>query len=170
MSTWMFTQGRARDDRPFYVVDLPGHGGSGKELGAARAKSLPDTVIDYLNATASARPISSAISLGGAIATTIALKDPDRVAALTLVLLPGFGRRSAGEFIKASSPRAGREAQAVSSRLLVANRNLVTSDMVEEVLKVQAPRRRRGGAPRDCRREFCRRCSAGLAPVTGSAR
>jgi pyruvate dehydrogenase E2 component (dihydrolipoamide acetyltransferase) len=135
MSTWMFNQDALAEDRPVYVVDLPGHGGSGKELGGGSVESLADTVIDYLNAMGIGAAHLVGHSLGGAVATTIALKEPDRVAALTLIAPAGLGPEIAGEFIEGFIAESRARKLKPFIEMLVANPKLVTSDMVEEVLK-----------------------------------
>jgi pyruvate dehydrogenase E2 component (dihydrolipoamide acetyltransferase) len=135
LSTWMFNHGALAADRPVYAIDLPGHGGSSKEVGDASAAGLARTVRAYMDAAGIARAHLVGHSLGGAIAVEIALAEPERVTALTLVAPAGFGAEIAGDFI------AGFIAETRSRKLrpvlemLVANPDMVSADMVEDVLK-----------------------------------
>jgi len=135
MSTWMFNQDALAEDRTVFVVDLPGHGGSAKDFGGGSVESLADTVIDYMDAAGIGAAHVVGHSLGGAIATTIALREPDRVAALTLVAPAGLGSEIAGEFIEGFIAESRARKLKPFIEMLVANPELVTSDMVEEVLK-----------------------------------
>jgi pyruvate dehydrogenase E2 component (dihydrolipoamide acetyltransferase) len=135
LSTWMFNQEALAADRPVYAIDLPGHGGSSKQVDDASAAGLARTVRAYMDAAGIARAHLVGHSLGGAIAVEIALAAPDRVTALTLVSPAGFGPEIAGDFI------AGFIAETRSRKLrpvlemLVANPDMVSADMVEDVLK-----------------------------------
>jgi pyruvate dehydrogenase E2 component (dihydrolipoamide acetyltransferase) len=143
LSTWMFNQQALAADRPVYAIDLPGHGGSSKQVEDGSAAGLARTVRAYMDAAGIARAHLVGHSLGGAIAVEIALAAPERVAALTLVAPAGFGDEIAGDFI------AGFIAETRSRKLrpvlemLVANPDLVSADMVEDVLKFK----RLDGAP-----------------------
>jgi pyruvate dehydrogenase E2 component (dihydrolipoamide acetyltransferase) len=135
MGTWMFNQDALAEDRPVYVVDLPGHGGSGKELGGGSVDTLAEAIVDYMDAAGIGAAHLVGHSLGGAIAMTVALKEPDRVAALTLVAPAGLGTEIAGEFIEGFIAESRARKLKPFIEMLVANPDLVTSDMVEEVLK-----------------------------------
>ena len=135
LSTWMFNQQALAADRPVYAIDLPGHGGSSKQVDDGSAAGLARTVRAYMDAAGIDRAHLVGHSLGGTIAVEIALEAPERVAALTLVAPAGFGKEIAGDFI------AGFIAETRSRKLrpilemLVANPDLVSADMVEDVLK-----------------------------------
>ena len=70
----MFNQAALAEDRPVYALDLPGHGGSAKEIDDGSVAALADAVIDYLDAAGIGAAHLVGHSLGGAIATTIALE------------------------------------------------------------------------------------------------
>ena len=135
LATWMFNQEALAADRPVYALDLPGHGGSSKEVDDGSAAALARTVLAYLDAAGIERAHLVGHSLGGAIAVEIAAAAPERVTALTLVAPAGFGTEIAGDFI------AGFIAESRSRKLrpvlemLVANPEMVSADMVEDVLK-----------------------------------
>jgi pyruvate dehydrogenase E2 component (dihydrolipoamide acetyltransferase) len=135
MTTWMFNQAALAEDRPVYAIDLPGHGGSGKDVGQGTVEALAAAVLDYMDAAGIGAAHLVGHSLGGAIAVAIALAAPGRVTALTLIAPAGFGAEVLQEFIDGfiaeSRPRKLRPV----IEMLVANPQLVTADMVEEVLK-----------------------------------
>jgi pyruvate dehydrogenase E2 component (dihydrolipoamide acetyltransferase) len=143
LGTWMFNQQALAEDRPVYAVDLPGHGGSAKQVEDGSVAGLAKTVLAYMDAAGIDKAHLVGHSLGGAIAVEIAATAPERVTALTLVAPAGFGSDISGDFI------AGFIAETRSRKLrpvlemLVANPDMVSADMVEDVLKFK----RLDGAP-----------------------
>ncbi len=71
------------------ALDLPGHGRS-RPPGRASVRAYADVVCGFLDALAVERAIIVGHSLGGAIAQTLALENPDRILGLGLV---GTGAR-----------------------------------------------------------------------------
>lgn len=135
LSTWMFNQEALAADRPVYALDLPGHGGSSKEVDDGSAAGLARTVRAYLDAAGIDRAHLVGHSLGGAIAVEIALAEPDRVTALTLVAPAGFGTEIAGDFISGFILETRSRKLRPVLEMLVANPDMVSADMVEDVLK-----------------------------------
>ena len=143
LGTWMFNQQALAEDRPVYALDLPGHGGSSKQVEDGSVAALAGTVRAYMDAAGIDRAHLVGHSLGGAIALAIALDAPDRVTALTLVAPVGLGEEIAGDFIAGFiSETRSRKLRPVIE-MLVANPDMVSADMVEDVLKFK----RLDGAP-----------------------
>jgi len=69
--------------------DLPGHGGIGGK-GSARVSEYAEWLLCFLDAAGLARVVLGGHSMGGAIAQTVALEQPDRLLGLVLV---GTGAR-----------------------------------------------------------------------------
>ena len=132
---WMFNQAELASDRPVYAIDLPGHGGSSKALEDGSTRELSKAVTDFMDAKGIARAHLVGHSLGGAVATVIASKSPERVSALTLIAPGGLGPEIAQNFIDGfiAETRA-RKLKAVLE-MLTADPKLITNDMVEDVLK-----------------------------------
>ena len=74
-----------------YAIDLPGHGGSAKDVGAGDVVSLAHAVIAFLDAKDADKAHLVGHSLGGAIALHLALDHGERVASATLVCPAGLG-------------------------------------------------------------------------------
>jgi pimeloyl-ACP methyl ester carboxylesterase len=72
-----------------YALDLPGHGRS-KGVGLGTIRGYADVICSFLDALSLDRAIIAGHSMGGAIAQTLALENPNRVLALVLV---GTGAR-----------------------------------------------------------------------------
>ncbi len=75
LNTWMFNQPALADSRRAVALDLPGHGGSVKEIGAGDAETLAGSVIDALSALG----IDQAHLVGHSMAST-ALSAPSAAA------------------------------------------------------------------------------------------
>lgn len=70
------------DDHHVHAIDLPGFGRSGKPLPAGRRYTAPwfaDRIVEYLDAHGLADAHLVGNSMGGRIATEVALRHPDRV-------------------------------------------------------------------------------------------
>jgi len=67
-----------------YTLDLPGHGRSGGQA-CDTVTSYAEAIVAFLDEVGIARAVIAGHSMGGAIALTLALDFPDRVAGLVLV-------------------------------------------------------------------------------------
>jgi 2-hydroxy-6-oxonona-2,4-dienedioate hydrolase len=72
-------------DADVIAFDLPGFGVSSKPVGGYTADSLASVVLGLLDELRVRRAVLVGHSLGGAVATAVAIHDPDRVAGLVLV-------------------------------------------------------------------------------------
>jgi pyruvate dehydrogenase E2 component (dihydrolipoamide acetyltransferase) len=135
LNTWMFNQPNLADRHPTWALDLPGHGGSTKEVGSGDTTALLTAVTDFMAAAAIDRAHVVGHSLGGALALGLAQADPGRVASLTLIAPAGLGPDINMAFIDGFI-RAGRRREAKEAlELLVADRSAVSRAMIDEVLK-----------------------------------
>src|SRR5207248_8010315 len=76
LNTWMFTQPALADGRRVVALDLPGHGGSAKEVGPGDAEQLTEAVSGAADALGLERVHLVGHSMGGAIAVLLALQRP----------------------------------------------------------------------------------------------
>ncbi|HEX3415785.1 MAG TPA: acetoin dehydrogenase dihydrolipoyllysine-residue acetyltransferase subunit, partial [Stellaceae bacterium] len=135
LNTWMFTQPALAEGRQVIALDLPGHGGSSKQLDRADAESLASIVEDALNALGIQRLHLVGHSMGGAIAVSLALRQPERAATLTLISSASLGPEINAAFID-GLVRAARRREAIEAlKLLVHDPALVSRTMVEDVLR-----------------------------------
>jgi pyruvate dehydrogenase E2 component (dihydrolipoamide acetyltransferase) len=135
LNSWMFIQPALAEDRRVIALDLPGHGGSVKEVGAGDAATLTGSVEAALEALGIERYHLVGHSMGGAIASLVALHRPERAASLSLIAPAGLGPEINGAFIDAFVAAARRREAVEALNLLVHDPGTVSRFMVEEVLR-----------------------------------
>ena len=136
LNGWMFTQPALAEARRAVALDLPGHGGSTKQLDKALDGASFAADIDRALAALGINRIHLVgHSMGGAIGLHFAHWQPDRVASLALIAPASFGPEINADFIDGFvKAQRRREMQEVLA-LLVHDAALVSRQMVEDVLR-----------------------------------
>lgn len=135
LNAWMFTQPALAERHRTVALDLPGHGGSSRDVGAGDVGALAEAVAGALAALGIARAHLVGHSLGGAIALELAAAQPGLVASVTLIASAGLGPEINTGFIDGFvKMERRRDAQDVL-RLLVHDPALLSRTMVEDVLR-----------------------------------
>ncbi len=135
LNNWLFTQPALAEGHRVIALDLPGHGGSAKDVGAGDLSALSRAIVAFLDALDIPKAHLVGHSLGGAVALRIALDHPARVASLSLISPAGLGEEIDGAFIHdfiAASRR--KQFQPVLEKLFV-DPTLVGRDMADDLLK-----------------------------------
>jgi pyruvate dehydrogenase E2 component (dihydrolipoamide acetyltransferase) len=135
LNTWMFTQPALAAGRRVVALDLPGHGGSAKEVGGGDAEGLTDAVEGAFGALGIEQVHLVGHSMGGAIAALAALRQPERVASLTLIASAGLGPDINTSFIDGFVRASRRREASEILSLLVYDPALISRAMVEDVLR-----------------------------------
>ena len=136
LNAWMFNQPALAEKHRTIAPDLSGHGGSTKVMDfALDAAGFAADIDHVLAALGVDRVHLVGHSMGGMIAASFAASQPTRVASLTLIAPAGLGSEINGDFIQGFvKMERRRDAQEVL-RMLVHDPELVSRQMVEDVLR-----------------------------------
>ena len=132
---WMFNQGALAETHATFAVDLPGHGGSSKDVGDGSVATLADSVAAFMDAAAVEKAHVVGHSMGGAVALYLALRQPARVSSATLVAPAGLGPDINMEFIDGFITQSRARKLRGVLEMLVADPGLITAEMIEEVVR-----------------------------------
>ena len=135
LNNWLFNQPEIAEACTTYAIDLPGHGGSTKEVDDGTVRSLAAVVGGFLAATGIERAHLVGHSMGGAVSLYLALEEPDRVASATLICTGGLGPEISMEYIDGFIAASRRKKLEPVLQMLVADPEIVTGEMLEDVLK-----------------------------------
>jgi pyruvate dehydrogenase E2 component (dihydrolipoamide acetyltransferase) len=135
LNSWMFNQPALAEEADTVALDLPGHGGSSKAVGADPWTTLLEALTGFMAAAGLARAHLVGHSLGGALALALAGARPELVASLTLIAPSGLGREINMHFIDAFSRAQRRKEVKAALELLVADPAAISRSMADEVLK-----------------------------------
>ncbi len=134
LNSWLFTQPALAQTHSVYSIDLPGHGGSSKQIERGDLKFLAAAAFDVVTALELPGAHLVGHSLGGATALELALSHPEQAKSLTLISPVGFGpeinMQYVEGFIKASRPRQLRP----FVEQLFANPALVGRKMLDDII------------------------------------
>src|SRR5579872_4287687 len=109
LNSWLFTQPALAQEHPVYAIDLPGHGGSSKQVEHGDLDFLASAAAELIAALGLGSAHLVGHSLGAATAFKLALSHPELVKSLTLIAPVGFGPEINMEFVegfmRASRPK-----------------------------------------------------------------
>ncbi|WP_309604495.1 acetoin dehydrogenase dihydrolipoyllysine-residue acetyltransferase subunit [Phenylobacterium sp.] len=136
LNNWLFNMEALAADNPVIALDLPGHGGSTKDVGDGSLKVLADSVGAMLDALGVPQAHLVGHSLGAAVAARLAADRPGLGLSLTLIAPAGLSASPISEtfltgLIEAQRPRDLRPIL----ELLLADPTGVTKDMIDDILK-----------------------------------
>jgi pyruvate dehydrogenase E2 component (dihydrolipoamide acetyltransferase) len=131
LENWLFAMPVLAEEHTVHALDLPGHGGSSKDVGDGT--SLADAVVAFLDSQELDTPHLVGHSLGALVAAQVAARG--RAASLTLVAPAGFGQPVNREYIDGFIAAESRRELKPILQLLFADESLVTRSLVDDVLK-----------------------------------
>jgi pyruvate dehydrogenase E2 component (dihydrolipoyllysine-residue acetyltransferase) len=135
LGNWLFTTPALAEKHTVYALDLPGHGGSTKQVGSGDLDALVTTVEQFLDSQEVGRVHLVGHSMGGLVASALALRSPQRVASLTLVGSAGLGEEINDSYLDGFISAQGRRELKPALELLFADPSLLTRRLVDDVLK-----------------------------------
>jgi pyruvate dehydrogenase E2 component (dihydrolipoamide acetyltransferase) len=133
LNNWLFALPALAAERTVYALDLPGHGGSSKDVGAGDAEALATAVEQFLDSQGIERAHLVGHSLGGLVATLAAARG--RARTLTLVAGAGLGPEINREYLDGFIAAESRRELKPVLQLLFADPDQVTRRLVDDVLK-----------------------------------
>jgi pyruvate dehydrogenase E2 component (dihydrolipoamide acetyltransferase) len=135
LNNWLFNQEALAETHTVYSIDLPGHGGSSKDVGTGDLASMTAAAAAWMEAVGIGRAHLVGHSMGGAVALQLAETQAAKVASVTGICPAGLGPDIAMDYINGFIEASrGKKLEPVL-QMLVANPALVTRDMIEDVLK-----------------------------------
>jgi pyruvate dehydrogenase E2 component (dihydrolipoyllysine-residue acetyltransferase) len=132
---WLFNIDELAKTRPVYAIDLLGHGKSAKTLATGDLAELARGVADLIDDIGAGKVHLVGHSLGGAVAFQILSESPGRVASVAGIAPVGFGEKVNGAFIEGFIAAQKRKDVKAALELLLAEPGLVSSQMIEGVLR-----------------------------------
>jgi len=135
INIWVFNQEALSADRTVYALDLPGHGGSTKDVGEGDLASLVDVVAGFMDEMGIEKAHIFGHSMGGAVAGSFAIEHPERVQSLVLIASAGLGEEINGDYIEGFIAANRRKEMRNALSLLFADPDLVNRQLVNDVMK-----------------------------------
>ena len=121
--------------RTVHFLDLPGHGASSKDVGDGTLETLAGVVVGFLDALGIEQAHLVGHSLGGAVVTAVAAGSPGRTRSVTVIAPAGFGTDVDADYLRGFADAASRRELKPLLGRLFADENLVTRQLVDDVLK-----------------------------------
>lgn len=136
MNNWLFNIEPLAARKEVIALDLPGHGGSSKDVGDASLAALSEAVAATLDAIGVGRAHLVGHSLGAAVAARLAADAPQRAASLVLIApahLPGT--KASEKFLSGIVEAQRARDLRPFVEMLFSDPSLVTKDMLEDMIK-----------------------------------
>ena len=136
LNNWLFNVEALAAHYPVVAIDLPGHGGSTKDVGDGSLRFLAQAVADLLAALQAKEVHLVGHSLGAAVAARLAADRPGLAKSLTLIAPAGLSATGVSEPFLTGVVEAlrARDLKPVLE-MLFADPSVVSKDMVDDVLK-----------------------------------
>lgn len=134
LNNFLFNQSDLAEDRPVYTLDLPGHGGSTKDVGDGSVSVLVNAVEAFLDSQGLAKVHLGGHSMGGGVALAFALAHPDHVASVVTICGAGYGTDVNMAYIEGFQSAKRRRDMTPIAEMLFADKSLVTRDMLEDLI------------------------------------
>ncbi|PYD47364.1 acetoin dehydrogenase dihydrolipoyllysine-residue acetyltransferase subunit [Novacetimonas pomaceti] len=135
LKNWMFNHAALSHARRVIAFDLPGHGGSSKDVGPGTLQFFADVTAQLLDHLNLSRVHVMGHSLGGGVALTLARDAPQRVASLSLIAPAGLGTQINMAFINGFIEADRARAMQDVLKCLVHDKSLIGRRMVDDVLR-----------------------------------
>ncbi len=136
MTNWLFNIETFSALNPVIALDMPGHGGSSKDVGDGSLKTLSGAVAAALATLGVSSAHLVGHSLGAAVVARLAIDHAGLARSVTLIAPAGLSKTGVSEpfLTGVIDAQRARDLKPVL-QMLLADPEMVTKDMVEDVLK-----------------------------------
>ncbi len=134
-NNWLFNQGKIAETHRVIALDLPGHGLSTKKITDGSITGLAAIVAAFLAALDIEQVHLAGHSMGAAVALQCALEGNIQVASLSLICPALVGRSVNPDYIAGFQQARTRKQLKPVLEMLFSNAQLVTRELVDDVLK-----------------------------------
>ena len=135
MNGWLFNHGDLSETAPTYALDLPGHGKSSKQVGDGSISWMAGIVEKFLSEISVSSVHLVGHSMGAGVALNVAANAKQDVKSLTLISSAGLGEEVNIEFLEGYISAKRQKHLKPVLQQLVHDKNLISTDMMEEVFK-----------------------------------
>lgn len=135
LNNWLFNHEPLAAAHRVYALDLPGHGGSAKDVGDGELEDFVGALDEFMAALEIDSAHLVGHSLGGAIALALTLAHPERTASLTLIGSAGLGAEIDGAYLDGFVQARRRREMKPHLEKLFSNPALITRQLIEDVLR-----------------------------------
>lgn len=136
LNNWLFIQPKLSVSRITYAIDLPGHGASTKDIsGLEELPCFAELLFSFLDHLGLQKVRLVAHSMGSIIALDMARSEPDRIVSMSLLNPAGIGFAVNKYFLAGLISSKTRRDVSRILKMLFANPNLVSREMVDDLLK-----------------------------------
>ncbi len=135
LDNWLFNLDAVSEKSPVLALDLPGHGQSSIALPGPGSAALAGFVARFMDVLEVEQAHLVGHSMGAAIAAQMALDHPRRVASLALIAAAGLGPEINVRYIEDFMAAASRRELKPVLEQLFAKPELVSRQMVDDVLR-----------------------------------
>ncbi|GHE94702.1 branched-chain alpha-keto acid dehydrogenase subunit E2 [Streptomyces spiralis] len=134
-NSWLFVQEPLSARATVHAIDLPGHGDSTKDVGDGSLDTLAGALLGFLEQQGIERVHLVGHSLGGAVVTAAAAREPGRIASLTLVAPAGYGDTINADYLRGFASASSRRELKPHLLHLFADSGQVTRQLADDLMK-----------------------------------
>lgn len=135
LDNWLFNIDALAEVAPVYAFDLPGHGQSTKKVSNPNLATMVSTVVEFMDHVGVQKAHLVGHSMGGLIVGQTAIEHKSRVASVSLICSAGLGEEINGGYIDGFASAPGRKELKPVLGNLFFDQNLVSRNMIEDLLK-----------------------------------
>jgi pyruvate dehydrogenase E2 component (dihydrolipoamide acetyltransferase) len=135
LNNWLFNHESLATNRAVYALDLPGHGGSSKQVVSGSLQEFSEILSGFMSIVEVPRAHLVGHSMGGAVAMEYALAHPDRSASLILIASAGLGAEIDGEYVDGFITASRRKEIKPHLEKLFGDPSVLGRRLIEDILQ-----------------------------------